>query len=93
MKTFLLTIAKALGLLVVVFVLVFYVWPRPPDTTDPRIFEGDVDVPAILRALAAVDYAGLLSIEYFDLPDRGWPLEDPVAAALDFAQQVRSAAG
>ena len=52
--------------------------------------EGDVDVAAILRALEAADYRGLISIEYFDLPDRGWPLEDPLAAALDFAAQVRA---
>lgn len=42
MKTFLSVIASALGLFVAVFVLVFFLWPRPPDTTDPRIFEGDV---------------------------------------------------
>ena len=39
---------------------------------------------------STVDYRGLLSVEYFDLPDRGWPLEDPIAAALDFAAQVRA---
>lgn len=59
---------------------------------EAQSLEGDVDIGGILRALAAVDYSGLLSIEYFDLPDRGWPLDDPVAAALDFAEQVRSAA-
>ncbi len=50
---------------------------------------GDVDIPGILKRLAALDYGGLLSIEYFDLPDRGWPFDDPVAAALEIASQVR----
>jgi len=59
---------------------------------EAQSLEGDVDINEILRALAAVDYSGLLSVEYFDLPDRGWPLDDPLSAALDFAEQVRSAA-
>jgi len=52
--------------------------------------EGDVDLAAIIRALARSDYQGLLSVEYFDLPDRGWPLDDPVASAIDFATRVRA---
>ena len=52
--------------------------------------EGEVDLPAILRALEAADYRGKLSVEYFDLPDRGWPLDDPIGAALDFTAQLRA---
>lgn len=57
---------------------------------ESQTLEGDVDVPAILKGLDAVGYDGLLSIEYFDLPDHGWPLEDPIAAALDLAERVRA---
>ena len=57
---------------------------------ESQTLEGDVDFPAILKGLAAVGYDGLLSIEYFDLPDLGWPLEDPIAAALDLADRVRA---
>ena len=38
---------------------------------------GDVDFAAVLRRLEELDYRGKLSIEYFDLPDNGWPLDDP----------------
>jgi hypothetical protein len=41
MKTLLRVIAGVLALFVTAFVVVFYLWPRPPDTTDPRIFAGD----------------------------------------------------
>jgi hypothetical protein len=43
--------------------------------------DGDVDFGAVLRGLEALDYGGLLSIEYFDLPEHGWPCEDPRAYA------------
>ena len=39
---------------------------------------GDVDFAALLRRLDEVGYHGRLSIEYFDLPDLGWPLDDPL---------------
>jgi sugar phosphate isomerase/epimerase len=51
---------------------------------------GDVDFAAVLRRLAAVRYAGLLSVEYFDLPEYGWPLADPVGHAVALADQVRA---
>lgn len=41
MKVLLRVIASGLGLFLTTFLVVFYLWPRPPDTTDPRIFEGD----------------------------------------------------
>ena len=39
---------------------------------------GDVDFAAVLAELDRLDYRGALSIEYFDLPDMGWGLDDPV---------------
>jgi sugar phosphate isomerase/epimerase len=50
---------------------------------------GVVDFDAIVRRLDRIGYAGSLSVEYFDLPDEGWPLEDPRAWALDLAAQLR----
>jgi sugar phosphate isomerase/epimerase len=50
---------------------------------------GDVDFAAIFRRLDDLDYGGLLSIEYFNLPDYGWPLDDPVGHAVALAEQVR----
>jgi hypothetical protein len=42
LKTLLRLLAAALGLLVTAFAAVLFLWPRPADTTDPRIFAGDV---------------------------------------------------
>jgi sugar phosphate isomerase/epimerase len=50
---------------------------------------GVVDFGAVIRRLDELDYRGRLSVEYFDLPDLGWPLEDPRGWALDLAAQVR----
>jgi sugar phosphate isomerase/epimerase len=50
---------------------------------------GTVDFGALLRRLGEVGYTGLLSIEYFDLPDYGWPLDDPLDWTLDMARHVR----
>ena len=44
---------------------------------------GVVDFAEVFRVLDALDYRGKLSVEYFDLPDRGWPLDDPEAWARD----------
>jgi sugar phosphate isomerase/epimerase len=54
---------------------------------DPR---GVVDFRAVLDRLAALDYRGRLSVEYFDLPEYGWPLDDPEAWARDLAAHVVS---
>ena len=54
---------------------------------DPR---GVIDFAAVLRRLDELDYQGCLSVEYFDLPDRGWPLDDPVAWAVDLREHVQS---
>lgn len=51
--------------------------------------DGDVDFRQVLRRLDQVGYRGLLSVEYFDLPDRGWPLDDPVGHAVALAALVR----
>ncbi|HXY92464.1 MAG TPA: TIM barrel protein, partial [Acidimicrobiia bacterium] len=50
---------------------------------------GDVDFAAVLRELERLDYHGRLSVEYFDLPDYGWPLDDPVGHAVALQQHVR----
>ena len=54
---------------------------------DPR---GVVDFGAVLGELDRLEYRGKLSVEYFDLPDQGWPLGDPRAWALDLAAHVRT---
>jgi sugar phosphate isomerase/epimerase len=51
---------------------------------------GDVDFGAVLRELERVRYRGRLSVEYFDLPDMGWPLDDPVAYSVALARHVRA---
>jgi sugar phosphate isomerase/epimerase len=55
---------------------------------EPQTLEGDVDLAAVLDALERLGYRGLVSIEYFDLPEYGWPLDDPVAHAVALAEQV-----
>jgi sugar phosphate isomerase/epimerase len=52
--------------------------------------DGAVDIPAVLRRLADLDYRGRISVEYFDLPDQGWPLADPEGWARDLAAHVRA---
>lgn len=51
---------------------------------------GAVDFAAVLAELERLDYPGLLSVEYFDLPDYGWPLDDPVGHAVALATYVRA---
>lgn len=53
---------------------------------------GAVDFAAVLARLDQIDYRGKLSIEYFDLPDAGWPLADPEQWARDLAAHVRALA-
>jgi sugar phosphate isomerase/epimerase len=50
---------------------------------------GVVDFGAVVRRLDELDYRGRLSVEYFDLPELGWPLADPRAWARDLAAQLR----
>jgi sugar phosphate isomerase/epimerase len=51
---------------------------------------GVVDFDAVLRRLDQLDYPGKLSVEYFDLPEHGWPLADPEAWARDLAAFLRA---
>jgi hypothetical protein len=50
---------------------------------------GAVDFSAVLKRLDDLDYDGLVSVEYFDLPELGWPLEDPVGLCVELAGYVR----
>jgi sugar phosphate isomerase/epimerase len=50
---------------------------------------GDVDFAAVVAELERLDYRGLISIEYFDLPDLRMPLDDPVGHAVALAARVR----
>jgi len=61
---------------------------RPGATQAPD--DGVVDYAAILKRLEALDYRGILTIEYFDLPDRGWPLDDPLGAAREALAELRA---
>ncbi|HMD45734.1 MAG TPA: TIM barrel protein [Acidimicrobiales bacterium] len=49
---------------------------------------GDVDFAAVIARLERLDYRGRLTIEYFDLPDYGWPLADPVGHAVALAESL-----
>jgi sugar phosphate isomerase/epimerase len=59
----------------------------------PQTLEGDVDFVEVFRRLDELDYSGLVSVEYFDLPDMGWGLDDPVAHAAALADRLRPLAG
>lgn len=50
--------------------------------------EGDVDFAAVLDGLDALDYRGAISVEYFDLPELGWPCADPRHAARALLELV-----
>ncbi len=54
---------------------------------------GDVNFEAFFERLARVRYRGLLSVEYFDLPDLKLPLEDPVGHCVALAARVRPLLG
>lgn len=54
---------------------------------------GTVDFAAVVRRLDQIGYGGKLAVEYFSLPDLGWPLEDPVGWALDLTHKVRPLLG
>jgi sugar phosphate isomerase/epimerase len=55
----------------------------------PQAAEGDVDFRQFLDSLRSCGYRGALSVEYFDLPDWGFPLADPLAHAVALAEQIR----
>jgi sugar phosphate isomerase/epimerase len=49
---------------------------------------GVVDFDAVFERLDALGYEGACSVEYFDLPEHGWPLADPRAWARDLRDAV-----
>jgi sugar phosphate isomerase/epimerase len=49
---------------------------------------GVVDFDAVFARLDALGYRGVCSIEYFDLPEHGWPLADPRAWARDLLRAL-----
>jgi sugar phosphate isomerase/epimerase len=51
---------------------------------------GDVDFAAVLAELDRINYRGEISIEYFDLADMGWPLDDPVGHCVALATHARA---
>jgi sugar phosphate isomerase/epimerase len=56
-----------------------------PGTTQVHVDDpsGTVDFAAVFARLDALGYRGRLSVEYFDLPDYGWSLDDPRQWARD----------
>ncbi len=55
----------------------------------PQAREGDVDFGRLFDALEAQGYRGGVAVEYYDLPELGYPLEDPVGHAVELAARVR----
>lgn len=62
---------------------------RQAATGVPQALEGDVDFAHLFAELERLDYRGFLSVEYFDLPSMGWPLDDPEAHAVALAGRLR----
>jgi len=58
-----------------------------------QTLDGDVDFARLLARLDEQDFRGPLSIEYFDLPERGWRNPDPVGMAVALAAQLRPLLG
>jgi sugar phosphate isomerase/epimerase len=54
---------------------------------------GTVDFGAVIRRLDEIGYPGRLSVEYFSLPEVGYPLDDPVGWSVDLARRVRPLLG
>jgi len=56
----------------------------------PQASEGAVDFPRLFARLDETGYRGVLSIEYFDLPEPAvYRLDDPVGHAVALAAQLR----
>jgi hypothetical protein len=51
--------------------------------------KGDVDFDGVIGGFVALGYEGLFSVEYFDLPELGLPLADPVGFSVALADRVR----
>lgn len=56
---------------------------------EPQTTEGDVDMRSFVEALKDAGYRGFVSIEYLDIPEMGFPLDDPVSYAVRLAEEVR----
>ena len=54
-----------------------------------RAREGEVDFAGFFDALEGAGYRGGVSVEYFDLPDRDMPLDNPLGYAVELADHVR----
>ena len=50
---------------------------------------GTVDFAAVIRRLDQIGYQGKVAVEYFNLPETGWALDDPASWAVDLAARVR----
>jgi sugar phosphate isomerase/epimerase len=59
----------------------------------PQALEGDIDFGRFIADLSRHGYEGKLSIEYFDLPEWGFPLDEPLAHAISLARQLRPLLG
>jgi len=51
---------------------------------------GVVDFDAVFRELDRLDYRGKVSVEHFDLPANGWPLDDPEQWARDLLARLHA---
>jgi sugar phosphate isomerase/epimerase len=51
--------------------------------------DGAVDFAAVFARLDVLGYRGVVSVEYFDLPDFDWPLADPRGWATDLLRALR----
>jgi sugar phosphate isomerase/epimerase len=51
--------------------------------------DGVVDFTKVFARLDALGYRGRVSVEYFDLPEHGWPLADPRGWARDLLHALR----
>jgi len=49
---------------------------------------GVVDFTQVIKRLDDLNYPGCLSVEYFDLPEHGWALDDPVQWAADLREHL-----
>lgn len=58
-----------------------------------QALDGDVDFARLFARLDERGFRGPLSIEYFDLPERGWRNPDPVGMAVALAEQLRPLLG
>jgi sugar phosphate isomerase/epimerase len=50
---------------------------------------GTVDLAAVVARLDQRGYEGGIAVEYYSLPDLGYPLDDPEGWAVDLAERVR----